>query len=387
MRPEHAAFDVTHGPCGNRDCRPNRVHATMQGFDNGRPTYGSVARMNMKKRITSFDIAALAGVSQSTVSRALRGNPQVNEETRWRVWQAARALNYTVDKNASNLRCKHSGTLALLFFEDPTADESNINPFFLTMQSWITRTCSERGYDLLVSFQQMSHNWHAEYASNHKADGLLLLGYGDDAAYRDKLDMLAEAGTFFVRWGAALPGQAGICIGSDDHAGGRMVTEHLLEQGRKRIVFLGSTSRHSLEVFGRYQGHADALYSAGLGVDPSLRLDAVTTEQSGYAAVCSLLDRGVDFDAVFGASDLIAIGAMRALLERGISVPEAVAVVGFDDIPMTRNVSPSLTTVAQDTRRAGRALVETLIDQIEGRPVRSTKLPTRLVVRGSSMSA
>lgn len=343
--------------------------------------------MNTKKKVTSFDIAEMVGVSQSTVSRALRGNPQVSEETRRRVWQAAKRLDYTVDKNASNLRCKHSGTLALLFFEDPTADESNINPFFLTMQSWITRMCSECGYDLLVSFQQMSHNWHAEYAGSHKADGLLLLGYGDYTAYRSKLDTLVEAGTRFVRWGAVLPGQPGICIGSDDREGGRIVTGHLLEQGRRRIAFLGSASPRSPEVFDRYQGYGDALRAAGMAVDPALRVDTATTEQSGYEAMGSLLDRNAAFDAVFGASDLIAIGAMRALIERGIRVPDDVAVAGFDDIPIAGNVNPSLTTMAQDTRRAGRLLVQTLIDQIEGRAVSSVKLPTHLVVRHSSVVA
>ncbi len=343
--------------------------------------------MDTKKHITSFDIADLVGVSQSTVSRALRGHPQVSEETRRRVRQAVKLLNYTVDKNASNLRCRHSATLALLFFEDPTADQSNINPFFLTMQSWITRMCSERGYDLLVSFQQMSHNWHAEYARNHKADGLLLLGYGDYMTFRSKLDTLVETGTCFVRWGAVLPGQPGICIGSDDRRGGRVATEHLLEQGRQRIAFLGCASLHSPEGFDRYQGYSDALDAAGVAVDPALQVDTQTTEQSGYQAMCSLLDRDADFDAVFGVSDLVAIGAMRALIERGIDVPGAVAVVGFDDIPIAGNVHPSLTTMAQDTRRAGRLLVDTLVRQIEGETVRSTKLPTHLVVRHSSVAA
>lgn len=344
--------------------------------------------MNAEKQITSFDIADLAGVSQSTVSRALRGNPRVSEETRRRVQQAVDQLNYTVDKNASNLRCKQSRTLALLFFEDPTADESNINPFFLTMQSWITRACSQYGYDLLVSFQQMSHDWHADYTGNHKVDGLLLLGYGDYTAYRAKLDTLVESGTHFVRWGAVLPGQPGVCIGSDDRQGGRAATEHLLAQGRRRIAFLGSTSRHFPEMFDRYRGHGDALRAAGIKVDPALRTDMTAiTEQSGYDAMCSLLDQGTAFDAVFGASDLIAIGAMRALLERGIDIPDAVAVAGFDDIPIAGGVNPPLTTMAQDTRRAGGLLVESLISQIEGRPARSAKLPTRLVVRRSSIAS
>jgi DNA-binding LacI/PurR family transcriptional regulator len=334
---------------------------------------------------TSLDIAQLAGVSQSTVSRALRGDPMVSRKTRERIRDIARQLDYTVDKNASNLRLQQTHTLALLFFEDPTPDESNINPFFLSMQSWIARVCSERGYDLLVSFQQMSRNWHAEYTGSRKADGLILLGYGDFLSYRSKLEALVQSGTRFVRWGSALPDQLGVSIGSDNQMGGRMVTEHLVAQGRRRIAFLGAPD-YSPEVMERYHGYEDALRTAGIHIDPALRIDAVTTEQSGHDAVLSLLDRGLAFDAVFGASDLIAIGAMRALLDRGLGVPDDVAVVGFDDIAMACNVSPPLTTVVQDTRRAGRLLVEALIGLIEGKPVHGARLPTHLVVRRSSVA-
>ncbi|HET9835719.1 MAG TPA: LacI family DNA-binding transcriptional regulator, partial [Rhodanobacteraceae bacterium] len=163
--------------------------------------------MKAKKKITSLDIAYLAGVSQATVSRALSGNPLVNEETRRRVLAAAESLKYTVNKNASSLRRKYSGTLALLFFEDPTADESHINPFFVAMLGSITRACAQRGYDLLISFQQTSENWHADYADSNKADGIILLGYGDYLAYCDKARKLVEQGTHFVRWGAMLPDQ------------------------------------------------------------------------------------------------------------------------------------------------------------------------------------
>ena len=98
----------------------------------------------MSGKATSIDIAYLAGVSQSTVSRALRGSPTVNEETRKRIEEIAQKLNYTVDKNASNLRTQHSNTIALLFFEDPTPDDSLINPFFLAMLGSITRACAQR---------------------------------------------------------------------------------------------------------------------------------------------------------------------------------------------------------------------------------------------------
>src|SRR3546814_12652119 len=93
----------------------------------------------------------------------------------------------------------HTGTLALLFFEDPTADESHIDPFFLSMLGSITRACALRGYDLLISFQQFSRDWHADFADSKKADGLILLGYGDYLAYTDKLEKLVAQGTRFVR--------------------------------------------------------------------------------------------------------------------------------------------------------------------------------------------
>ncbi len=118
--------------------------------------------MHSKKRITSFDIAEKASVSQATVSRALRGDPSVSEETRRRVEAAAAALNYTVDKSASSLRGRLTGTLALLFFEDPTPDDSHINPFFLSMLGSI------------ISFQELARDWHADFAESKKADGIIL---------------------------------------------------------------------------------------------------------------------------------------------------------------------------------------------------------------------
>jgi DNA-binding LacI/PurR family transcriptional regulator len=106
----------------------------------------------VKGKATSFDIAYRAGVSQSTVSRALRHSPLVSEETRKKIQEIAKELNYTVDKNASSLRSQTSTTLALLLFEDPTSDDSLVNPFFLSMLGSITRECGVQGYDLLVSF-------------------------------------------------------------------------------------------------------------------------------------------------------------------------------------------------------------------------------------------
>lgn len=343
--------------------------------------------MTIKGKATSLDIAYLAGVSQPTVSRALRGSPMVNEDTRQRILRIARELNYKVDKNASSLRLRNAGTLALLFFEDPTADDSLINPFFHSMLGSITRACALQGYDLLVSFQQLSKDWQADYEDSNKADGIILLGYGDYQESRQRLRLLVEQGTHFVRWGAALPGQPGISIGSDNYQGGLDITEHLLAQGCRRIAFLGHASNHYPEFEERYRGHVAALALQGVAADAALQFDAITTELSGYTACLALLDSGQAFDAVCAASDLIAIGAMRALRERGLRVPQDVAVSGFDDIALAASVAPALSTVQQDTKQAGALLVESLVALIRGDAAQSRTIPVRLAVRESSTSS
>ncbi|MDH5823804.1 LacI family DNA-binding transcriptional regulator [Luteimonas sp. RD2P54] len=340
--------------------------------------------MTTKGKPTSLDIAHLAGVSQPTVSRALRGSPMVSPETRRRILAIARELNYKVDKNASNLRCQQSGTLALLFFEEPAPDDASINPFFLSMLGSITRACAQRGYDLLISFQQLSSDWHADYEDSHKADGIILLGYGDYLEARTRLQQLVEQGTRFVRWGAALPGQPGVSIGCDNFQGGLDLGRHLLARGCRRIAFLGDASEHYPEFQERHRGLSAALAGAGLTADPALQVDAVTTEQAGFDAASALLRSGAAFDAVFAASDLIAIGAMKALHERGLRVPEDVAVAGFDDIPLASFVTPGLTTVQQDTRQAGAILVDSLLALIAGEAVDSRTIPARLLLRGST---
>jgi len=337
-----------------------------------------------KGKSTSLDVAYLAGVSQPTVSRALRGDPAVNAATRRRILEIARQINYRLDKNASSLRLHEAHTLALLFFEDPTADDSRINPFFHAMLGSITRACAMYGYDLLVSFQQLSADWQADYEDSHKADGLILLGYGDYLQSGPQLQRLVEQGTHFVRWGAALPGQPGVSIGSDNFQGGLDITAHLLSQGRRHIAFLGHADEHYPEFFERWRGYSRTLNQAGIKVNPALQVDAITTEHAGYDAATTLLARGTHVDAICAASDLIAIGAMRALREYGRRVPEEIAVTGFDDIPLAATITPALTTVQQDTRQAGALLVENLIALIQGQPVDNRTIPVQLIVRDSS---
>jgi DNA-binding LacI/PurR family transcriptional regulator len=166
--------------------------------------------------------------------------------------------------------------------------------------------------------------------------------------------------------------------------GGYDVTRHLLAQGRQRIAFLGHATSHYPEFFDRFRGYERALMEARSAPASALQVDAITTEEAGFQAARELLARGAPFDAIVAASDLIAIGALRSLQESGIDVPRQVSVAGFDDIPAASGTNPPLTTVMQDTRRAGELLVETLLRQIAGDATSNSVIPTKLVVRKSA---
>ncbi len=339
----------------------------------------------MKSKATSFDIAYQAGVSQSTVSRALRDSPLVNQETRDKVKAIARELNYKVDKNASNLRQQQSRTLALLLFEDPTTDDSLINPFFLSMLGSITRASAQAGYDLLVSFQNMSDDWHADFEDTNKADGIILLGYGDFDDYRDKLTQLEEQQTHFVRWGAIDENHPGVSIGCDNFQGGFDITQHLIDLRRKQFAFIGGADSHAPEFLARYQGYCKALEENGKAGDSVCQISAISTEESGYSAASDLIKSGDKVDAIVCASDLIAIGVMQAFKDSGVEVPDEVSIVGYDNIPASRFTNPPLTTVAQNTILAGELLVKSLLELISNEEVEPQLMPVEIVVRKSSV--
>jgi len=162
--------------------------------------------------------------------------------------------------------------------------------------------------------------------------------------------------------------------------GGRRATSLLTRLGRRKILFLGDTE--APEALQRYRGYVEALDKAGIDADPNWYLPVHFEVESAEAAIHSLIDRGVEFDGVIAASDLIAFGAIRALQAQGRKVPDDVSVVGYDNVPFSRLARPALTTVSQDTEKAGRLLVSKLVDS-QGGTRRSERSPTELIVRGS----
>ncbi|MEM8726969.1 MAG: substrate-binding domain-containing protein, partial [Pseudomonadota bacterium] len=207
--------------------------------------------------------------------------------------------------------------------------------------------------------------------------GMIFIG---QSSLHSAFNSLAGGDDRFVVWGANFSDAAYCTVGSDNFAGGRRATSHLLRLGRKRILFLGDTEAPEAEQ--RFRGYRDALEEAGLGVAEELVLPAHFDVQSGEATTRSAIERGIEFDAIFAASDLIAIGAIRALDLSGRKVPEDVSVVGYDNIPAARLVTPRLTTIDQDTNLAGRMLVSKLIDTASGQ-ASSERLESSLLIRDS----
>ena len=335
-------------------------------------------------KVTSLEIAELAGVSQSTVSRALRESPLVNEETRHRIQRIAREHHYKVDRGASSLRSQHSRTIAMLVHEESGMD-SDINPFFVSMLASITRAAASRNYDVLLSFQQLSENWILDYENSNKAEGIILLGYGGYTDYIGKIELLDNA--HVLTWGPVINGQPGHFVGCDNRRGGHIATRYLLELGHTRIAFLGDISDDCPEFQDRYSGYRDALRRFGLRTAPTLQASSRSSTHSGHLAVRELLARNEKFSAVFCSSDLTALGAVHALQAEGLSVPGDISVVGFDDIPSATHMSPALTTVRQNTGEAGKVMVDTLLRLIRGGYVESQLIEPELIVRESCGAA
>ncbi|MGF6276062.1 DNA-binding LacI/PurR family transcriptional regulator [Massilia sp. UYP11] len=331
-------------------------------------------------RLQMADIARLAGVSTATVSRALNHSPLVNEETRGRILELASSLNYSINIGAQNLRLKQNRTISVQIPVDRDTHQNLTDPFLLTMLGSLADALTERGFDML--FSRVGTDEIGKAAAPYDSGRVVgIIMVGQWGRHRE-LNELAARKVPLAVWGAQLPQQLYCCIGSDNVGGGRLATAHLLAQGRRRIAFFGDLALP--EPAQRYRGYCAALESHGIPVDPRLQVSGSFLPGGGKEAVDALVARGVDYDAVFACSDLLAMTAIDSLRAHGRRVPDDVAVVGYDDIDQSAYFHPRLTTIRQPIGAAGRALVEALLAQIDGRPAASMELPTELVVRASA---
>jgi DNA-binding LacI/PurR family transcriptional regulator len=222
----------------------------------------------------------------------------------------------------------------------------------------------------------------AQLVQTGRAAGVILIGQWHQ---HEQLNQLGAQGLPLVVWGARMRDQLYCTVGSDNEAGGRLATEHLIAQGRSRIAFLGDTELP--EVAQRFAGYRAALAHAKMAFDPELSIPAPFVSESGKHAIDHLMKRRVKFDAVFACSDLLAMTSIQSLQAHGLHVPRDVAVVGYDDVALATYFHPSISTVAQPMEQAGEALVAALLESMEGQRPEPRFLPTNLIVRDSSVVA
>jgi DNA-binding LacI/PurR family transcriptional regulator len=334
-----------------------------------------------RRRLQMADIARLAGVSVSTVSRALNGSDLVNAETRQRIATLARELNYSINLGAKNLRLQRNHTIAVVIPYDAVSRQHITDPFFSSMLGGLADAITDRGYDMLLSrIDAENLDAAARLVDAGVAIGVVLIGQW---RHHDQLNQLAARKLPIVVWGAQLPQQLYCTVGGDNQRGGRLAAEHLLQQGRRRIVFLGDPQLP--EVARRREGFHAALAAARVPQHPELELAVPFEVGAARAALAALLEGNVRFDAVLACSDLLAISAMQLLREHGKDVPRDVAVVGYDDMPLASYCDPPLTSVHQPVSEAGVQLVDALLAMLHGQVAAPRVLPVELVVRRSSM--
>ena len=329
---------------------------------------------------TIADIARLAGVSKSTVSRALSDSPLIGEETKERIRALAEQHRFRINAPARRLRTKQSHTVAFVTYPY-RADFTVPDVFMLEMMSGISGALHTSGYDMLVvQVGPTDTSWASEYLEAGRVDGFVLLSATCTQGHiRTLLDLRAP----FILWGIP-PGNHGYCsVGGDSFAGGRIATEHLVASGRRRIAFLGGPAAET-EVQDRYRGYEAALSHAGTEVDPALVAYGYWSQDSAVATIGELVARAPDLDAVFVNSDLMAIAAMDELRSLGRTVPDDVAVVGYDDISLARYSNPPLTTIRQNGPLAGRLLAQNLIEHLQTGVITNVSIPAELVVREST---
>jgi DNA-binding LacI/PurR family transcriptional regulator len=324
------------------------------------------------------DLARKAGVSVSTASRALNDSPAVNMQTKQAIWKLAREMDYPFRQHMPAGPIGAKANISIVVPRPQGRPGRLSDPFFFELLSGIGDAARERDCDVHISHVAPSSfdDLHVAMTTN-RADGVIFVG---QSTLHSAFNRLAETETRFVVWGAELPEQNYCSIGSNNPLGGKRATRHLLRLGRRRVVFLGDTE--APEAMQRYRGYREAVEEEGGDADPALYKAAHFNVESAEACVDSLMAEAVAFDGIVAASDVIALGAMRALHRAGRRVPEDVSVVGYDNVAFARYAIPALTTIDQDTATAGRLMISKLLDS--SGPSRSERLATELIIREST---
>ncbi len=332
---------------------------------------------------TILDVAAKAGVSKATVSRVLNNTAVVNVKTRERVLQVIRELNYTPSFLAKGMRKQNSGTIGII-----VPDFNNL--YYSEFLTHVEREVRSTDYTSIICSVENDIERENEYITRlverQQVEGLILCWYfraKEDSSFLSKLSRRLP----IVLMDETAEGLPISSVYSDQYKGLKTLTEHLIGKGHKRIAILRSLKRYTIGQL-RFEGYVDAMQEANLEVRPEFIEESDWTVSGGYEACNRLLERcgsGVP-TAIIGVSDLIAIGALMSVYERKLSVPDMIAIAGYDDIPLARAIFPPLTTVREPIANKAKIAVQLLIQRIKNERKRNKDviLETQLVLRKSA---
>ena len=321
------------------------------------------------------DLALIAGVSVSTVSRALTGKGTLNQATRDRIRAIASEHGFRLNVAAQNLRLGRTGAIGVLLPLGNQRGQALSDPFFSTMLGHIAEALTERGYDLLLSRVVPERDmWLDDFIRSGRTDGIIMIGQSDQHAV---LNRAAGHHRAIVVWGAHDPGNAYTTVGSDNHAGGVLAARHLLQRGCRRLAYFGHGD--TPEFAARRAGFLSAL-PEDIRRDTTVVACSVAPEASHIAAH-DYFAAGHRPDGVFAASDVGAISVIGAAGEFDIVTPHDMAVIGFDDILLARLCHPPLTTIRQDVEGGACMLVDLLLRRMEGADTQSIQFTPQLIVR------
>ncbi|MDE2403454.1 MAG: LacI family DNA-binding transcriptional regulator [Sphingomonadales bacterium] len=339
-----------------------------------------MSRSPMKPVKTLKDLAALAGVTSGTVSRALAGSDLVTPATRDLIVRLAREHGFTPNVTARNLRTRRTGAIGVVIPLGHETAQQFSDPFFITMLGGLADALTDKGYNLLLSrVVPKDENWLWNFAHSGQVDGVIVIGQSDQSAV---LDAVAERYKPLVAWGSHVSGQAHVSVGSDNFRGGQLAAQHLIERGCRRIAFFGDP--RALEIGQRLEGCRAAMDKAGLADQLSVLPAHLVAEMAGPEIAAFLSSTENRPQGIVAASDVIAMSALRALSEHGLSVPADVKVVGYDNLPLCEHTVPRLTTIAQNIEEGAEKLADIVVRRIAGEDVPSVIMQPRLVIRAST---
>lgn len=347
-------------------------------------------RISRKKRrppagargITARDVAAKAGVSTATVSRVVNGHPRVGPEVKAAVTIAIEELGYVPNPSARSLMTQRTGSIGVVVLEP--ADRLFGDPFFGQLMQGISAALADRGQRLMLMLAPTrDEEARAErYLTAEHMDGIVLIGpHGADPL----LKRLVKSKIPLVVSGRP-PDERGVSyVDARNREGAAAAVTHLITLGRRRIATIYGTLDLP-SAADRLEGYRDAMRAAGYDLDGTLEAAGEYRAGAAGAAMRSLLSSHPDLDAVFVASDSMAIAVMQAIKDSGRRVPEDIAVMGFDDLPTGRESQPTLSTVRQPIEAMGREMVRLVLQRIDEPGVAASQVvfATELVLRGST---